>query len=1332
LLWKFWIDVGGTFTDCVAASPDGKELVSKVLSSGIVKGSLDVSHFAIAEADAKEVQFFDPHRVECKGFWKGASLRLVDSTGTATWEAEVSRFDQGHPGQRVGGQFWISGLTTLQQRKLHDFLEGQKALAGRLPIAYELDAGLPAPILGIHLLQNIPLQNSLVPCQVDLGTTRGTNALLTRTGAVTALVTSHGFGDFLHIGDQARTKLFALTVVKPKPLFTTSLEVRERTLADGTVLMALDEAEVERQLVQLKAAGIEALAICLMFGFRYPNHEQKVAEIAARIGFRSIRCSSDVAPVIKIVPRGQTTVLDAYLDPVLADYLNEVEKSLPTGSRVRLMTSSGGLVSRARFSGKDSVLSGPAGGVVGACRVGQQLGFERVIGFDMGGTSTDVSRFDGQFAKSYETYKAGVRIVTPMLEIETVAAGGGSVCWFDGTKLRVGPQSAGANPGPACYGRGGPLAITDINLYLGRLATEQFPFPLDPLAVERRLDELVAAIRQAGYAMEPEQLAEGFLQIANHNMAAAIESVSIAKGFDPKNYLLVSFGGAGSQHACRVADLLGMTRILDHPQSSVLSAVGIRLARQSAHGLKEVNRLIDNEQFTEVESTLIEYWLPTLIEQAKTQLLADGNAAENIEFECSLDLRYRGTDPFLTVNFKQGLLSGDKSNDENTASRSSLKETLNRFYQLHQQQFGYLQNRPVELVAVRVEVSAGDNPLPVRKWPSDFRVRLPQRQKVVVSLGEKRDAGVFERNTLKPGECVEGPAVIADAVSTTIVDSGWRAQVFEEQVLLLERADQNVAEELALSQAMKDPPKPNPIQLEIFNNHFSTIASQMGISLQRTSVSVNVKERLDFSCAIFSAAGDLVVNAPHIPVHLGAMSETVRSTIRQNPQEAAGDVFVTNDPYAGGSHLPDVTVVTPVFSPDGQTLWFWVASRSHHAEIGGIAPGSMPAGATKLGEEGVLIQNFHLISGRPSGGHQPIERFEELRNLLTTSRHPSRSPDENIADIKAQVAANQTGMNQLFRLVEQYSFPQVAAYMEHIQHAAELKVRAALRGIPDGVYPFSDSLDNGATIRVSLTKEEDELTIDFTGTDPVLPDNLNANRAIVSASVMYVVRLLIDEEIPLNEGVLEPIKLIVPECFLNPQPAADPFESPAIVGGNVETSQRIVDCLLGALGLAAASQGTMNNWLMGNDSFGYYETLGGGSGATAEGAGADAVHCHMSNTRLTDPEILESRYPVVLHKFSIRRGSGGAGLHRGGDGMIREIEFLQPMTVSLLTSRRSSQPFGLAGGQPGQRGRNHLIGVSQAAHDLPSRGELQVQPGDRLRLETPGGGGWGKSRVIPD
>jgi 5-oxoprolinase (ATP-hydrolysing) len=1422
--WKFWIDVGGTFTDCWAKRPDGGQIHTKVLSSGVTKGRFQpTSDSRVVLADSRN---------EPDDFWTGAELRLLNPGGQSFFRSEI-------PGFRSVGSTSFKPQYLPADAGLFPEL-GPFQLAGSVPwseieailraegfLAYELDAKIPAPLLAIHGILGISLNQPLPDLTIDLGTTKGTNALLTRTGARTALITSYGFKDFLAIGDQAREQLFALTVTAREPLYAQAIEIDERILQDGTVERVPDPATLRLQLQQLRQLGIESLAICLMFGYRYPQHEQQVASLARSLGFETVRCSSEVAPLIKIVPRGETTVLDAYLDPVISDYLNQIQKRLSPESRLRLMTSSGGLVTRERFSGKDSVLSGPAGGVVGSARVGQQAGFERVIGFDMGGTSTDVSRFEGEFNRTFETRKAGVRIVHPMLDVETVAAGGGSVCWFDGTRLRVGPHSAGANPGPACYGSGGPLTVTDINLFLGRLSRDWFPFPLYPLAVEQGLDGLRISLLEAGYNLSLRQIAEGLLQIANHSMANAIESVSVARGFDPREYLLVSFGGAASQHCCGVADQLGMTKILCHPQASILSAVGIQLADQAAHAVIGLNWILElnPSNHSSLEQRMQVEAIPQLIEGALQSLRADGVAThpttqptqptQPIQLRFSLDLRYQGTESFLNVRAGElqtqlGSL-GSYRNQSRSAQRdqqiklmplfSGLRSALVEFDRQHRQQFGYLQQRPIEIVAARLEACFPGPGLPPLEKKNVCRAGnndsvVPRRELPDTAT---EDSGMFDseapsfqqfdRTALVAGEMIAGPAIIADRYSTTVVDAGWTAKLLEKGLLLLEKFA-SVPNSPLTPDGMETRKQVDPILLEIFNQHFSSIASQMGTVLQKTSVSVNVKERLDFSCAVFSGDGRLVVNAPHIPVHLGAMGQTVRKLIEMNPNPVPGDVYVTNDPYAGGSHLPDVTVATPVF-PDNPpsdsrriSPWFWVACRSHHSEIGGISPGSMPANASCLAEEGVLIQNFKLLAGQPGETGGPpqssgdaaaknpsgsaSEQFEALKQLLNGAPFPSRSPEENIADIRAQVAANQTGVQRLRELVDRYGFPTVSAYMDHIQEAAEQKTRRALLRLADGESGWLDELDNGAKIQVRLDKRADQLTIDFEGTSPVLSDNLNANPAIVEAAVMYVMRLLIAEEIPLNEGILKPIRLKIPDCFLNPvtaiaAAAGDSSRLPAIVGGNVETSQRIVDCLLGSLGLAAASQGTMNNWLIGDGTFGYYETVGGGTGATSQGPGINATHSHMTNTRLTDPEILESRYPVILREFGIRRGSGGQGRHPGGEGMVRELEFRQPLTLSLLTSRRNSPPYGLSGGKAGAVGQNWLFtsgdqvpggnsskesapaasiqsGMNSDTgqvekplqadppsgyRTLPSRCQVQVQAGDRLRLETPGGGGWG-------
>jgi 5-oxoprolinase (ATP-hydrolysing) len=1185
--------------------------------------------------------------------------------------------------------------------------------------------------------------DTLPPVNVRLGTTRGTNALLTRRGARTALVTTQGLADVLHIGYQNRPRLFDLAIKKPPPLFEQAIEIHERLSVDGAVLVATRRDEIARQLTALRDQGIESLAICLLHAFEHTAHEELVADVAREVGFDEISVSHRVAPLIKVVARGDTTVVDAYLNPILRRYVARLRETLGDSSRLRIMTSAGGLVDGAAFVGKDSILSGPAGGVVGFSRVALAAGFERSIGFDMGGTSTDVSRFDGRHELEYENEKVGVRVVAPMLRIHTVAAGGGSVCAFDGVKLVVGPDSAGADPGPACYGRGGPLAVTDLNFYLGKLLVEQFPFRLDKAAVERRLAEVAQQVaKQSGRQLSPAELCEGFLRVANQNMVQAIRAISIARGADPRDYVLVAFGGAAGQHACAVARELGMRYVLLHPDAGLLSAYGIGLADVVRHRVAGVYRPYSPELIHELGDTFGQ-----LAADARREVEAEGVAPDRVEVRRSLDLRYRGLDSFLTI----------AESDQGTYAEAYAAE--------HRKLYGYVhEHKPLEVVAARVEVVGRT----ADRLPPSLRVEpmtaAPVRRHAEIWFeGRQHRASVHLRSDLRPGNRIVGPAIVGEATSTTVIDPGWAADVLSGGELLVECVNSTAGVEKvpgAFSSARAGRPSvelekvpdtfspltatkressqssldaPDPILLEIFNNQFAGIAEQMGITLRNTASSVNVKERLDFSCALFTARGELVVNAPHIPVHLGAMGQTVRRILADNPAIEPGDVFVTNDPFRGGSHLPDVTVVTPVHEApqaDGRPrrLLFFTANRAHHAEIGGIVPGSMPPFSTNLAQEGVLIRNFRLV-------HQGQSRTHDLEKLLTSGEYPSRSPADNLADIAAQVAANQQGVRDLERLVERYTLPLVESYMRHIQTAAEQKLRQALARIPVGRYEFTDHLDDGAPLCVAITLHADRAartaaTIDFTGTGPVLPGNLNANRAIVTAAVLYVLRALIDEDIPLNEGVLAPVEIVLPECFLNPPEHDRPIDCAAVVGGNVETSQRVVDVLLGALRLAAASQGTMNNLLFGDATFGYYETICGGAGATATSDGADAIHTHMTNTRLTDPEVLERRAPVRVLEFSIRRGSGGAGLRRGGCGIVRRIEFLRELDVSILSQRRGPYPpYGLAGGAPGAFGRNTLLRADGNSETLPNQAQFLARPGDVLVIETPGGGGFGTARL---
>ena len=1337
--WQFWIDVGGTFTDCVAQSPNPSQgtFQHKTLSSGVIKG--------VIAPESTDTCFADPRRAgDPNGFWNGLSVR------TQNGQSIIDRFEAGR-------------------------IHLQSPLEPLIDELYEIVTDTPAPLVAIRCLLGIPWNDPLPPVDVRLGTTRGTNALLTRTGSRTALLVTQGFRDILRIGYQSRNDLFALAIKKQDELYETVVEVDERIGADGAILQELDHASVERSLNELKRQGIESLAVALLHASTNHAHERRIAELAKQLGFRSVSLSHEVSSIRKLVPRGDTTVIDAYLNPVLRDYVEQIRSALHPDSTLELMTSSGGLATANQFRGKDSILSGPAGGVVGVAKVATQAGFSSAIGFDMGGTSTDVSRWSGELELEYETEKAGVRVTTPMVAIETVAAGGGSICHFDGVKLAVGPASAGADPGPACYGRQGPLAVTDLNFYLGKIPVATFPFDLDRQAVETLLEEQCRDIKQrTGKQYSTLELADGYLRIANTNMAEAIRCISVERGIDPRDDVLVAFGGAAAQHACAVATELGMTQVLLHPSAGIMSALGIGLAEVTVHQEKGIYARLTTVlgQLDEVFSTIRSDAVAELKEATKTDSTnSDFRVAE------SLDLRFVGLDEPIKI-----------VRSENDDFQSAYEAEF-------QSRCGYLPtNRDIEVVTARVTAVAS------RATNSNASVRLERTREPQTTLSQvayfdanPSDTRLFERTSLEPGDLVHGPAIISESISTIVIDPGWSAEVLSGGELLLNRVDnansrlslrertetvrsaneqnhsrlslrertvtvrsanEQIHSRLSLRERTETVRSANeqnhsrlslrestesvrsaneqiqsplgelsqsvdPTVLEVFNKRFAAIASQMGSALRKNSRSVNVKERLDYSCAIFTSTGELVVNAPHIPVHLGAMGATVRhvlATMTLHP----GDVVISNDPYHGGSHLPDVTVITPVHGDMGDLLFF-TASRAHHAEIGGVSPGSMPAFSRCLAEEGVLIRAMKCVD-------QGESRIEELHELLATGEFPSRDPDLNIADVMAQIAANRQGANGLLSFVTTHTWPVVSRYMQFIQSAAEQKTRWALSKLSDGQKQFVDHLDDGTPISVTITISGDSATIDFTATGPVLSGNLNANRAITTAATLYCLRLLVDEDIPLNEGVLKPIEIILPTCLLNPPSHDDPKLCPAIVGGNVETSQRVVDVILGAFGIAAASQGTMNNFLFGNESFGYYETICGGSGATANAQGADGVHTHMTNTRLTDPEVLESRFPVRLCRFEIREGSGGEGLFRGGHGVIREIEFLEPLEVSLLTQRRGDfTPFGLEGGQNGSAGVNEIVYADGTVAKLEGIAAVSMQAGQRIRISTPGGGGWGPS-----
>lgn len=1339
--WQFWFDVGGTFTDCLAMSPAGELRRLKVLSSAALRGQVGPGSSA--------QRLCDPARREPPGFWAGYRLRWREGRGQPLEDRKV----------RDSAPGWLA-LDPKEAASEPDRLAWDAPPGS----CYELVSPEEAPLLAIRLLLGLRLDEPIPPCTLRLGTTRGTNALLTRQGARAALVTTQGLGDLWEIGYQDRPELFALEIRKPQLLVERVVEVQERLAADGTVLLPLDEAQALQVLSQLRAEGIQSLAICLMHSLVNPQHEERLAALARQLGFQEVSLSSRVTAVRKLVPRGDTSMLDAYLNPVLRGYVSALERALP-GSDLRLMTSTGGLVRPASFTGKDSLLSGPAGGVAALARIAQAAGLARAIGLDMGGTSTDVARFDGRLEYESESQKAGIRLAVPTLAIETVAAGGGSVCRYDGMKLVVGPASAGADPGPACYGRGGPLTVTDCNLLLGRLAAERFPFPLHRAAAVARLEAIARQVssregagagtgaatafascpgEDAGSVKSPPavdkendglaaplaELAAGFVRIANLQMAQAIRAISLRRGYDMREYALVAFGSAGPQHACAVAEELGMSQVLIPPDAGVLSALGIGLAEVRRQRTAGLYRVWDADGRVAVDQTFRE-----LTAQVREDLRAEGIAEEVIEWEECLDLRYLGTEAALTI------------------LRPSDGDYAAAFAREHQRRYGYQQpGRPIEIVLARVE-GRGQTPLgmPPLLRSGLQRDAAPQARQALWTGRGWQAAGVFDRSRLEAGMTLGGPALIVDQQTTTVLEAGWQAEVLTGGALWLTRPPAVPQERdraaLAASESADTVPDPpptaaDPVLLEVFHRHFTAIATQMGLTLRNTASSVNVKERLDFSCALFTATGDLVVNAPHIPVHLGAMSQTIRQVLADQPDLKPGEVIVTNDPYRGGSHLPDITVITPVFDCDlvaclergsdpaapsdlpaggaaSPRLLCCVANRAHHAEIGGAVPGSMPPFSRSLAEEGVLLRQVKLLEdGQP--------RWDRLRALLQSGPYPSRDVETNLADLRAQLAANQQGVQDLARLAARYTWPVVAAYMQHLQAATEAKTRQALAALPPGRRTFRDFLDDGTPICVAITADHGTATLDFTGTGPVSPGNLNANPAIVTAAILYVLRLLIGEDLPLNQGMLRPIRCLLPPGLLNPPPAERPEDCPAVAGGNVETSQRIVDVLLGALELCAASQGTMNNVLFGDATFGYYETLGGGSGATPRADGAHAVHTHMTNTRLTDPEVLEARYPVQLLQFAIRRGSGGAGRHRGGDGLTRQLRFLRPLTLSILSQRRGPYaPYGLAGGQCGALGQNLLTRRHGSTEQLPALAQVEVQPGDVLTIHTPGGGGWG-------
>jgi 5-oxoprolinase (ATP-hydrolysing) len=1162
-------------------------------------------------------------------------------------------------------------------------------------LSHNPDAYDDAAIFGIRqfmgLMESEPLPAGAISA-IKMGTTVATNALLERKGEPTLFVTSKGFGDVIEIGYQARPKTFALNIQKPRPLYSKVVEIEERVLADGSVSLPFDPAAARPALEQAYAVGFRAIAIALMHGYRFPAHEQALARLAQDIGFTQVSVSHDVSPLSKIVSRAETTVVDAYLTPILRRYVEQVEGAFDADQQPQqllFMQSSGGLTASDRFRGRDAILSGPAGGIVGCVATAKQAGFDKVIGFDMGGTSTDVSHYSGEFEKVYETEVAGVRMRVPMLHIHTVAAGGGSILHYDGERFRVGPDSAGADPGPASYRRGGPLTVTDINVALGRLNAEFFPKifgpnqdqGLDTATAISGFEEIAGRIADGRSA---EQVAEGFLDVAVEHMAQAIKQISLSRGYDPKDYVLNCFGGAGGQHACLVAEKLGIRKILLHPMAGVLSAYGMGMASIQAERQQMFGQILGEDLVPQLQAAIAE-----LERQTRLELTEQGVAESSVSVSVNALLRYQSTDTTLSVRY------------------SDIEQMLSEFAAVHQRQFGFCApEKRVVLDTLIVETqSVEHSPKPASDNANRAKAE-PVSQTRIFAGGEWHDAPVFELQSLAQGQQLSGPAMVIEPTGTVIIEPNWSGELDRLGNLILS-ANAVRASEATTEKAV------DPVQLEIFNNRYMSIAEQMGIILRNTSQSVNVKERLDFSCAIFDAEGNLVANAPHVPVHLGSMDASVKTIIASGQEINCGDAFVQNNPHSGGSHLPDITVVSPVFDDAGDTILFYVASRAHHEDVGGISPGSMSPFGRTIHDEGILLDNLKLVD-------RGVFQSAMIEQAFGAGPYPARNIAQNVADLMAQVAANAAGAKELLALTQAYGLDVVQSYMGHIQDNAEEAVRKVVADLEEGICTLE--LDSGARIAVAITvnRTERNVTVDFTGTSAQLNSAFNAPAAVTRAAVLYVLRCLIDDDIPLNAGCMKPVELILPEgSMLNPAFPA------AVVAGNVETSQAVTDALFAALGRLGSSQGTMNNLTFGNARYQYYETICSGAPAGPGFDGASAVHTHMTNTRMTDPEILEQRFPVTLKAFRIDRGSGGKGRWNAGDGVTREIVFQEEMDLSVLSEHRRVAPLGSEGGSAGRVGRNSVERADGSIEDIGGCGHAQMTIGDRIVICTPTGGGFG-------
>ncbi len=1336
-IWHAAIDTGGTFTDCIAIDPHGRLHRVKVLSSSAVRGVIE-RHLA---STALQIH---PDAI----FATASSAREQRSDGVVGLGFQALGLE--HPPVTVESFDAASGRLTLSD-----------AIA-ELPAGatFELVSPEEAPLLALRLATGTALDRELPPCALRVATTRGTNTLLERRGAKVALFVTRGFADLLEIGTQQRPDLFALDIEKRRSLAATVIEVDERVAADGEVIETLAADQLTPRLSDLVAGGYDSAAIAFLNSYRAPEHELQLARMLESAGFRHVSASARLAPSIKILPRAETSVVNAYLGEVVSTYLNGIGKAVDR-DRLHVMTSAGGLVKASEYEPKDSLLSGPAGGVAGAASVGSVSGFDRVISFDMGGTSTDVARYDGEFEYVFEHRVGDAHLMAPALAIESVAAGGGSICRCEHGRLHVGPESARADPGPACYGRGGPLTITDVNLLSGRLDPARFRIPVDVGAAKHALAGVRETLaRQTGESPTDETLLDGFLDIANERMADAIRAVSLGRGYDPADYALVAFGGAGGQHACAIASRLAITHIVVPADAGLLSASGILSAAIERFAERTVLEALD--QVDERLATL----LRELESEAFRAIAAEGSDARKARVRRRIaHLRFLGQDEALAVELgaevappreKQAEAEAEGEADAKSdtdagsspeqGSRGDSERSSHRveggrsssgaglraeFLRAYKQRFGHLPEQlEIELVSLRVVVatdaSAQVSAAPPRESNANAPTESPKPQARVRARCDRswQGIGVFERQPLAPGTVLRGPCLVVDDFSTTLIEAAWSARVDAHGSLLLTRPTDCAQQALG---ATTFESTSEAVLLELFTNRFAAIAEEMGEMLRRTSLSTNVKERLDYSCAVLDADGELVVNAPHIPVHLGALGLCVR-TLRDHLEMRPGDIVVTNHPAYGGSHLPDITVVAPVYAPSSQAgsperedhvLVGYVASRAHHAEIGGIRPGSMPPDATRLQEEGVVIPPLRLVEGGKA-------HWDRVRSRLQGGAYPSRAVGDNLADLHAAVAASHRGSAALEALARTYGVDSVTHYMDALKENAAKHVQRAIDGLLKTSYEAVEHLDDGARLKVRIERLRERTCIDFSGTSATHAGNLNATPAIVQSAVLYVLRLLVDEPLPLNDGLLRAVEIRLPQgTLLSPSFPADDAAAPAVVGGNVETSQRLVDTLLKAFGRWACSQGTMNNVLFGAANFGYYETVCGGSGAGEGFHGASAVHTHMTNTRMTDAEVIEHRYPVRVERFAVRRGSGGQGRWRGGDGALRELVFLAPMALSILSQHRTQGPYGMAGGEAGTPGRQRLVRADGSVEKLTSVDGREVFPGDRLILETPGGGGYG-------